>query len=410
MANQKLFLSRSQLAEFLNDFEKIKQFEELFRVASTISEQPDAADVTINSGNADAAINSLSSQISVLESGGSLDFNHAYKLTSNTDFVDYIDFLSFSAFVRQKRRLGWNDRNKTLIFGMDDVAMQNVGFVNFILIANNTGSTITKGTVVGFLNNASNSVLEVFPFVANGTFQNTSFCGVLNEDVLDGGEGNCLTYGPIEGINTTGASVSETWVVGDLLYANPSVAGAYTNVKPSLQSNIIPVGFVVSVDSTNGVLMIRPVLDQTKYYGQFTKTTAQAPTAVNVENQITFQNTDASYGVAIGAPVSRIVISNNGLYKIDARVQLLSTNGSAKDVKVWIKKNNVAVPGSARVVSFANNNFSGDVVISSVLQMNTNDFFELCFSTNNINITVQTVGVALPSPQAPGCILVVNQV
>lgn len=410
MANQRLFLSRSQLAEFLNDFEKIKQFEELFRVASTIAEQPEALDITISSGNAESAINSLGSQISVLESGGSLDFNQAYKLISNTDFVDYIDFLAFSSFVRQKRRLGWNDRNKTLIFGMDDINMQNIGFVNFILVANNSGATITKGTVVGFSNLASNSVLQVFPFTANGSLPNTSFCGVLNEDIVDGGEGNCLVYGVIDGLDTTGSLVSESWAVGDLLYASPSIAGAYTKIKPSLQNNSIPIGFVVSVDATNGVLMVRPVLDQTKYYGQFTKTTAQAPTSVNVENQITFQNTDASYGVTIGSPVSRIVISNNGLYKIDARVQFLSTNGTSKDVKVWIKKNNVAVPGSARILSFTNNNFTGEVVISSILQMNANDFFELCFSTNNINITVQTVGVVLPSPQAPGCILVVNQV
>lgn len=410
MANQKLYLSRSQLAEFLNDFEKIKQFEELFRVASTIADQPDAADVTINSGNADAAINSLSSQISMLESGGTLDFNNAYKLISNRDFVDYIDFLSFSSFVRQKRRLGWNDRNKTLIFGMDDINMQNVGFVNFILIANNTGATIPKGTVVGFANTASNSVLEVFPFAATGASPNTTFCGVVNEDILDGTEGNCLTYGPIEGINTTGASVSETWSVGDLLYAHPSIAGAYTNVKPSLQNNVIPIGFVVSVDAVNGILMVRPVLDKTKYYGQFTKTVVQPPTAINVENQITFQNTDASYGVVIGSPTSRIIVNNNGLYKIDARVQFLSTNGTAKDVKVWLKKNNVAVPGSARVLSFANNNFTGEIFISSVLQMNASDYFELCFSSNNINITIQTVGVVLPSPQAPGCILVVNEI
>jgi len=68
MATSRLNLTRDQLASFLQDFEQIKQFENLFAVVSDVSNVPDDIIVlTIASGSAQASANEALSQISDLD-------------------------------------------------------------------------------------------------------------------------------------------------------------------------------------------------------------------------------------------------------------------------------------------------------------------------------------------------------
>jgi hypothetical protein len=63
-----LGLTRDQLANFLGDFEQIKQFENLFAVADTVVDSPDdILVITIAVGTAQATANDALSQINELD-------------------------------------------------------------------------------------------------------------------------------------------------------------------------------------------------------------------------------------------------------------------------------------------------------------------------------------------------------
>lgn len=66
MANQRLALTRDQFASFLQDFEQIKQFENLF--ANTNANSTSIDEVSINAGNANASANDALSSIETMKS------------------------------------------------------------------------------------------------------------------------------------------------------------------------------------------------------------------------------------------------------------------------------------------------------------------------------------------------------
>ena len=63
MSNQKLNLTRNQLASFLKDFEQIKQFEKLFQIADEVAPSSDTTGISIQAGNANKAADLALNQI-----------------------------------------------------------------------------------------------------------------------------------------------------------------------------------------------------------------------------------------------------------------------------------------------------------------------------------------------------------
>jgi hypothetical protein len=111
-------------------------------------------------------------------------------------------------------------------------------------VKNVSGGTLVKGTPVhatssGALGNivgiiaASASVASTMP----ATF-------VLNETLADEEEGEALSLGFIQGVNTSGFEVGEIIFVGS--------SGGYTNVKPTGSNLIQNIGIVTKIDPTNG--------------------------------------------------------------------------------------------------------------------------------------------------------------
>jgi hypothetical protein len=65
----------------------------------------------------------------------------------------------------------------------------------------------------------------------------------------------------VRGINTTGAAYGETWVDGDELYYNPSVAGGLTNTPPVAPVARAQLGHVVNAASgSNGSIFVRVII------------------------------------------------------------------------------------------------------------------------------------------------------
>jgi hypothetical protein len=284
-------------------------------------------------------------------------------------------------------------------------SIEDAALLQYTVVQNTTGFTIPKGTVVGFAGVGSNNVLSVTPYLADGSSPSLYILGVMAEELPDSGAtGLCCVWGNVSGIDTSAFSV------GDVLYASPTVAGAFTNVKPTAPDNVIPIAAVLVDSATAGDIFVRPTIEQQKYYGEFTKTTDQTPASTNTAYALTFDNTEIAEGISIGSPASRIVVVQSGLYQFDATVQISSSSSSAKTVWLWFRKNGTDVANSARLVTININNGYTAVSMSEFFSLAANDRIEIMFAADNTAITVDNVAATAFAPAAPAVVLAVSQI
>jgi hypothetical protein len=245
----------------------------------------------------------------------------------------------------------------------------------------------------------------VSKYLADGSTPSLYILGVLDETIPDSGAtGLCSVWGPVTGIDTSAFNV------GDILYASPTVAGAFTNVKPTAPDNVIPLAAVLIKSATDGAIFVRPTIEQQKYYGEFTKTSDQSPAVINTAYALTFDNTEISGGISIGSPASRIVVVQSGLYQFDATVQISSSSSSAKTVWLWFRKNGTDVANSARLVTININNGYTAVSMSEFFSLAANDRIEIMFAADDTAITVDNVAATAFAPAAPAVVLAVSQI
>jgi hypothetical protein len=318
--------------------------------------------------------------------------------------VSDIDFIADETHVAQTGRLYWNDTDQTLDLGMEYGVVQQIGQEQYARVGNTTGVTIPNGTVVGFAGATANAIL-VSPYLADGNTPTLYILGVMTHALPDSGEkGYCCTWGFVRGVNTS------AFTAGDILYASPTVAGGLTKTKPTAPNNVIPLAACIVSDAVNGVLFVRPTIQQMQYYGEFTKTTDQTPAADDTAYAITFDNTEISNGVTIGSPTSRIVVPESGLYSFMVTVQLTSGNSSSKNIWVWFRKNGTDVANSARLVTMNINGGYVPITVEETVSLAANEYVELVFASSDTAVTIDTVAATAFAPAAPAAVLNVTQV
>lgn len=403
MASNRLNLTRDQLATFLKSHEQIRQFEQLFAVVDEVAPSSDTTGIQVEAGSAQATANEALAQITRLADALTVLATNPGIENNNSTVTDYIDLNSAPA-TSKVRRLSWNNTDQTANLGMEYGVVQQIGQETYARVGNTTGSTIPDGTVVGFVGATANALL-VAPYLADGSTPTDYILGVMTHDLPDSGEkGYCTTWGFVRDIDTSAFSV------GDVLYASPTVAGAFTNVKPTAPNNVIPLAACVASHATNGAVFVRPTIEQMKFYGIFNKTTDQSPAVINTEYLLTFDSTQISNGVTIGGVTSRIVVPESGLYQFDATVQLTSGSSSAKNIWVWWKKNGTAIANSARIVTSDMNNGYIPIALIEFFSLAANDYIEMAFAADSTNVTIDNVAATAFAPAAPAIILAVTQI
>jgi len=325
--------------------------------------------------------------------------------------VDYIDFTtSPDAISHQVGRVNWNVTDATLEIDMEYGVIQQVGQEIYARVKNVTGVTIPNGTAVGFAGASPNS-LEVAPYIADGTQPTVYIVGVMTHDLPDSGDkGYCTTFGFVRDLDTTGAPYGETWAQGDILYVSPTIAGGFTNVKPTAPNNVIIIAAVTTVGVTDGVIFVRPTIIQQQYYGVFNRTTDFVPVAANTAYAIPFTSTALNNGVSIGTPASRIVVIQSGLYNVSCTLQYSSSNSSQKNAYGWIRKNGVDIPQSSRITTLNLNSGYSSVLISETVSLAANDYIEIMFATTDTAVTVAAAPATAFAPGSPTANLLVTQV
>ncbi len=403
MATSKLSLTRDQLATFLKDHEQIRQFERLFANSQQL-EPTTLLDLAVTASTAGQqavealdALGRIANALEMLAAAPVIQSN-------NSVVTDYIDLNDDPPHLDQARRIVWNNVDQTADLGLDYGVIQQIGQEVYARVGNTTGVTIPNGTVVGFAGSTANALL-VAPYLADGTQPTLYILGVMTHDLPDSGQkGYCTTWGFVRGMNTSAFSA------GDVLYASPTVAGAFTNVKPTAPNNVVPLAACITSSTTDGVIFVRPTIQQQQYYGVFTKTTDQSPTVINTEELLTFDNTRISNGVVIGTPTSRIVVPQSGLYEFDVTVQVSSGSSSAKNLWVWFKKNGTTVAETARLVTTDINNGYIPLSLSESFTLAANDYIEMAFAADSTSVVVDSVAATAFAPAAPAITMSVTQI
>jgi hypothetical protein len=93
--------------------------------------------------------------------------------------------------------------------------------------------------------------LLVEKFLANGTYPSEYVIGIVEEDIVNGGNGFVIDHGKIRGVNTS------QFAAGTILYASNLVAGALTSTRPAAPNNKVTIAAVVNSHQNNGTLEVR---------------------------------------------------------------------------------------------------------------------------------------------------------
>jgi hypothetical protein len=171
-------------------------------------------------------------------------------------FEQPIDSLFFDTSVPSNNvdtaKMRWDSEIGTVVLGMYDQVPNELGFKNFWLVKNQTGSTITKGSIV-YANGTvgASGRITIDKFIADGSIDAKYLLGITAHDLSNGEDGYVISFGKIRQVNT------DTFAAGAILYPSPTVAGVWTDVEPVAPNIDMPIGFCINSHVNNGTIAIR---------------------------------------------------------------------------------------------------------------------------------------------------------
>jgi hypothetical protein len=125
-------------------------------------------------------------------------------------------------------------------------------------------------------------------------------------------------------------------------------------------------------------------------YGAFSSDQDQTTTA-DTATLMTLNTTDFSNGVSINT--SKITVEYAGIYNLQFSTQFANTNSNVQDVYIWLRQNEVDIPGSTGFVSIPNRHGGTDghsiVGWNYFLTMKASDYVEIYWSVPNVAVTIQ---------------------
>ena len=117
-------------------------------------------------------------------------------------------------------------------------------------VYNETGATLTKGTVV-YINGGHGNLPTVTKAQADTELHSYQTYGLVQTDITNMNNGYVVVAGSIADLDTSAYSDGTT------LYLSPTTAGGYTSTKPTSPDHIIYIGIVVRAHPTQGVIEVK---------------------------------------------------------------------------------------------------------------------------------------------------------
>jgi hypothetical protein len=140
----------------------------------------------------------------------------------------------------------------TTVSGAVDLSVGIAGSTGTLIaqVRNQTGSTLTKGTLV-YITGGSGNKAVVSKSQANAESTSAGTFGMIQADIATNNNGYVVIVGPVSGLNTI------AYTEGTVLYLDPSTAGGYTSTKPSAPNHMVYIGTVIYSHATQGTIEVR---------------------------------------------------------------------------------------------------------------------------------------------------------
>jgi ribosomal protein L35AE/L33A len=129
--------------------------------------------------------------------------------------------------------------------GASDSALSLIQYVR-----NQSGATITKGTVV-YISGATGNTCTISKAIASADATSAQTLGVVKDDIINNDFGYVVVFGKVSGLNTS------AYDEGNQLYLSPTVAGTYTTTKPYAPYHLVYIGIVTRSHPNQGTIEVR---------------------------------------------------------------------------------------------------------------------------------------------------------
>jgi hypothetical protein len=184
-------------------------------------------------------------------------------------------------------------------------------------VYNETGATLTKGTVV-YINGGHGNLPTITKAIATGDATSAQTYGMVRADITNMNNGFVTVIGNLENMDT------QAYADGTQLYLSSTTAGAYTSVKQYAPAHLVYVGIVVRSHPTQGVIEVR--IQNGFEMDELHNVSAQSPNNGDILKYVT----STSLWTSVAGSTTNISEGTN-LYYTDARARgaiSLTTTGN----------------------------------------------------------------------------------
>lgn len=185
-------------------------------------------------------------------------------------------------------------------------------------VYNETGATLTKGTVV-YINGGHGNLPTVTKAIATGDATSAQTYGVVQTDITNMNNGYVVVIGSLMDLDT------QAYANGTQLYLSSTTAGAWTSTKQYAPAHLVYVGIVTRSHPTQGVVEVK--IQNGFELDELHNVSAQTPSNGNILQYVS----STQLWTAVAGTTSNIAEGTN-LYYTDAKARgaiSLTTTGSS---------------------------------------------------------------------------------
>jgi hypothetical protein len=229
-------------------------------------------------------------------------------------------------------------------------------------VYNNTGASIPNGTPVYFSGVNGDSILTIDYATSSNAIKTLRFAGVTTVTIANNDWGFATNRGKVRDMNTSALSQ-----VGALFLSSDS---SFTNTKPAYPDEVLVIGGVIKVGTTDGVIYVNPSFALRRQFAQrdynFTSQGILAGTfyrggfydVSTTDANLTQASTTQTYGTASVAYSAHPFIVAGGAGTVDAGVVGLRVTGTSID------DNGTRTPSDA------------DTILTDITSVALNEYYE----------------------------------
>lgn len=174
-------------------------------------------------------------------------------------------------------------------------------------VYNETGATLTKGTVV-YINGGHGNLPTVTKALATSDATSAQTYGVIQTDITNMNNGHVVVIGSLGDLDT------QAYPNGTQLYLSSTTAGAWTSVKQYAPAHLVYVGVVVRSHPTQGVVEIK--IQNGYELDELHNVSAQTPSNGNILQYVS----STQLWTAVAGTTTNIAEGTN-LYYLDSRAR-----------------------------------------------------------------------------------------